>query len=61
MAKRKSSLGAVTKKDFMAIADVLCETGANKRTVEGLSRYFRSRNPRFNPSRFKAATRACRR
>ncbi len=59
--KKKNGLGAVTKKDFEAMADVLCTTRASARTVDGLARYFASQNPRFNASRFKAATKACKR
>lgn len=58
MKRRRSrarTLGEVTKKDFIAIANVLCRTGADAPVVRGLASYFRSENPRFDEGRFAAA------
>jgi len=63
MAKRRrkrSVLGEVTKRDFVAIAKVLCEHGAPPGLVRDLSSYFSSQNPRFAAERFEAAARTCR-
>lgn len=53
--RRSRTLGEVTKQDFVAIAGVLCRTGADMPVVRGLASYFRSANPRFDESRFAAA------
>jgi len=55
------NLTGVTKKDFIAIADVLCNTNAPERTARGLSSYFKSQNPAFDEGRFLRAVAACRR
>ena len=52
-------LGEVTKKDFVAIAKILCTEGVSQRTKERFARYFGSENSRFNESRFLAATNSC--
>lgn len=61
MAKRKrkmsANLGEVTKKDFVAIANILCGSGAPEGTVEALGNYFASANPRFDRARFERASR----
>jgi hypothetical protein len=49
----------VTKRDFIAIARICCETDAPRETSEQLASYFRSQNPRFDPERFLRATEAC--
>lgn len=54
-------MAALTKKHFQAVADILCETGASKKTVEGFSAYFKSENPRFNTARFEKAVASCKR
>lgn len=49
--------GAVTKQDFVAIANILCGTRAPNGTVEAMANYFATSNPRFDRARFeKAAT-----
>ncbi len=68
MARRKKrgrkkgfrGLGEVTKKDFRAFADILCRHNASPGLVSDLTRYFSTQNPRFDASRFTAATRTCR-
>lgn len=60
MAKRKrsrkrrglSGLGAVTTKDFVAVAHILCRTGAKATTIMDIGDYFKSQNPRFDAARF---------
>lgn len=52
-------MASFTKKHFQAVADILCETGASKRTVEGFSDFFKLENPRFNTSRFEGAVTSC--
>jgi hypothetical protein len=54
-------MASLTRKHFQAIADVLCDTGASNRTIEGFSNYFQTENPRFNRSRFEAAVQKCKR
>lgn len=67
MAKRRcrqaiaESLGEVTKRDFVAIAEILCEEKATGKLKDRLAGYFRSQNARFDSNRFLTATRACRR
>ena len=67
MAKRRcrqaiaESLGEVTKRDFVAIAEILCEEKATGKLKDRLAGYFRSQNSRFDTGRFLTATRACRR
>ena len=67
MAKRKckqgnaDGLGEVTKRDFVAIAEILCEEKATNKLKDRLAGYFRSQNARFDTDRFLTATRACRR
>ena len=51
----------VSKKDFVAIAEILCEEKAATPLKERLAGYFRSQNPRFNTTRFLRATESCRR
>lgn len=63
MAKRKKNrrglrgLGEVTKKDFQALADILCRNKAPSALVADITRYFSTQNPRFDATRFTAATR----
>lgn len=60
--KRKRGLrglGEVTKKDFQAFASILCRHNASPSLVSDLTRYFSTQNPRFDASRFTAATRTC--
>jgi hypothetical protein len=61
MKKRRSSkgLGAVTKGDFKAIAEILCGNAASRKLTHELSRYFISQNPRFDAKRFQRAATTC--
>lgn len=54
------NLGEVTKKDFTAIAEILCEENAAKPLKERLAGYFKSQNSRFDIERFMRATESCR-
>ncbi len=56
-----NALGEVAKRDFVAIAEILCEEKATGRLKDRLAGYFRSQNSRFDTDRFLTATRACRR
>lgn len=47
---------SLSKKHFRAIATILRDTHAPKRTREALADYFHSDNPRFSYDRFYAAT-----
>jgi hypothetical protein len=58
--RKHSNLGEVTKRDFVAIAKILCTEGVSQRTKQRFASYFGSENPRFNESRFLAATNSCR-
>ena len=53
-------LAEVTKRDFVAVAEILCEERAPDRLKQRLASYFRSQNPRFDEGRFMRATDACR-
>ena len=53
-------LAEVTKRDFVAIAEILCEERAPGRLRERMASYFKSQNPRFDTERFMRATHACR-
>jgi len=53
-------LGEVTKRDFVAIAGILCEEKAATKLKERLAEYFRSQNARFDTGRFMRATESCR-
>ena len=60
--KRKTrTLGEPTKKDFVALADLLCNHRASSELVHGVANYFARQNPRFDASRFTAAASSCRR
>ena len=67
MATRRRSrtkvgpLAEVSKKDFVAIAEILCLEKASTSLKESLASYFRSQNPRFDRERFLRATNTCRR
>lgn len=53
-------LAEVTKKDFVAIASILCRHGVTSDVAGDFAAYFRSQNPRFDERRFVEATRKCR-
>lgn len=53
-------LGEVSKKDFVAVARILCEERAPDRLKRRLASYFGSQNPRFDEGRFLHATTTCR-
>ena len=53
----KRGLGEVTRKDFVAIANILCGSGAPNGTVETLANYFSTTNARFDRARFERAAR----
>lgn len=57
---RAGQLAEVTKRDFVAIAEILCEEKASTGLKERLAGYFRSQNPRFDTQRFMKATNNCR-
>ena len=57
--RRRINLDGVSKSDFVAIAKILCSTGAPQETNKRLASYFGSQNPRFNEDRFLAATKVC--
>ena len=43
---------SVSKKDFIAVADILRAHKADSETVEDFCRYFRTQNPRFDSHKF---------
>jgi hypothetical protein len=53
------ALGAVTKKDFQAMARILCAHGASTSLAAAVASYFGSQNPRFDELRFIRATQTC--
>ncbi len=64
MAKRKrrrtkvAELGQ-TRKDFVAVANILCHHDASAGLREAFADHFQERNPRFDKGRFLSATRKC--
>ena len=60
-ARRRTNLGEVTKRDFIAIAEILCAERASTAISSRLASYFKSQNPRFDAGRFVKATQSCRR
>jgi hypothetical protein len=58
--RKAGVFGEVTKRDFVAIAEILCEERAPTRLKERLAGYFRSQNQRFDTERFMRATNSCR-
>lgn len=52
-------LGEPTKQDFVAVAKIFCHRGASPELVGDFTDYFASQNPRFDRSRFLAATKKC--
>jgi hypothetical protein len=54
-------LAEVTKRDFVAIAEIPCEEKATTKLKERLAGYFKTQNPRFDTERFLRATESCRR
>lgn len=59
-ARRHSTmLGEPTKKDFEAMASILCRRNADPELVHDIANYFGRQNPRFSADRFVAATRKC--
>ena len=66
MARRRRArtiagqLAEVTKRDFVAIAEILCQERAGTPLKQRLAGYFKSQNPRFDTARFMRATTACR-
>lgn len=59
--RRKMNFGAVTRQDFVALANIFCMYDAPDRVVDGVADYFKSQNSRFDTTRFKRATKTCRR
>lgn len=59
--RRSRALGEPTKKDFQAIAQILCEHDASEAMVGAFSRHFHAQNPRFDAGRFNAAVANCKR
>jgi hypothetical protein len=57
---KAGQLAEVTKRDFVAIAEILCIEKAPTRLKERMAGYFRSQNPRFDTQRFLKATNNCR-
>jgi hypothetical protein len=53
-------LAEVSKRDFVAIAEILCEEKASTPLKERLAGYFRSQNLRFDTQRFLRAANNCR-
>lgn len=58
--RRRRTLGEPTKKDFVALADLLCNHRASSELIHGVANYFARQNPRFDARRFVAASNSCR-
>jgi hypothetical protein len=63
MAKRRQrhGLGATTKKDYVAIGNILCRNGASPKLVSEIAGYFAEENPAFSPITFQAHIAKCKR
>lgn len=68
MAKKRTrsrrglrGLGEPTKKDFQAMASILCQHRASSGLIGDIAGYFARQNSRFDAGRFVAATKTCRR
>ncbi len=59
--RRKAGLFGTSKKDYIAIGNILCRNGASPKLVEEMAGYFREDNPAFNPTRFVAHVAKCKR
>jgi len=44
---------AVSKKDFVAVANILRNNNVDAETVKDFCEYFRSENPRFDANKFR--------
>lgn len=58
--RRRISLGAVSKSDFVAIAKILSSECAPARVTQRIADYFGAQNPRFATDKFIAAA-SCKR
>lgn len=56
---RGAMLGIPTKKDFQAVAGILCRHGASAAMARDFVAYFQDQNPRFQGDRFITATQRC--
>jgi hypothetical protein len=66
MAKRKRrarrmTLGATSKKDYVAIGNILCRNDASAALVRDVADYFAADNPSFKPATFVSHVSKCRR
>jgi hypothetical protein len=59
--RKRRGLGEPTKKDFVAMADILCRHRASSGLVSDMASHFKAQNPRFDAGRFVAATKSCKR
>lgn len=59
--RKQRGLGEPTKKDFVALADLLCNHRVSSELVHGVANYFARQNPRFDTSRFVSAANSCKR
>lgn len=59
--RRSRPLGAVTKRDFTAIGDILCAHDATSALVSDVARYFKTQNPQFDRERFAYHVEKCKR
>jgi hypothetical protein len=57
--RSQAMLGVPTKKDFQAVAGILCRHGASAALARDFADYFRGQNPRFDGDRFVTATQRC--
>lgn len=56
---RAGALAGVSKKDFVAVAEIFCRHQVPESAARDLASYFKGQNPQFNVDRFIAATRSC--
>lgn len=68
MAKRRrrgrglgNALGGTSKKDYIAIGNILCRNNASPGLVSEIASYFASDNPAFKSSAFTAHVAKCKR
>lgn len=54
-SRRSRGLGEVTKKDFVAIANILCRSKVKPSVIDSFNDYFGGQNLNFDRKRFTAA------
>ena len=59
--RRLAGLSATSKKDYIAIGNILCRNNASSGLVQDVANYFASDNPAFKASTFTQHVAKCKR